>query len=147
MDSQSTSPSNNNNTEEIPNDPGKMFIGGLSWQTSPETLRSYFEKYGEIKETMVMKDPATKRSRGFGFVTYKESSSVDKVLANGPHCIDAKTVDPKVAFPRKAQPKVRQTCRFTVSAVILSCSSLSIFSLSCLDNVRSVGEYVVMFVL
>ncbi|XP_052125050.1 RNA-binding protein Musashi homolog Rbp6 isoform X2 [Frankliniella occidentalis] len=48
---------------EVPNDPGKMFIGGLSWQTSPESLREYFSKYGEITEVMVMKDPTTRRSR------------------------------------------------------------------------------------
>ncbi|XP_029637583.1 RNA-binding protein Musashi homolog 2 [Octopus sinensis] len=55
---------------------------------------------------MVMKDPATKRSRGFGFVTFRDPASVEKVLANGPHDLDSKTVDPKVAFPRKAQPKM-----------------------------------------
>lgn len=95
-----------NATDEIPNDPGKMFIGGLSWQTTADGLREYFGKFGEIKEAMVMKDPATKRSRGFGFVTFRDPASVEKVLANGPHELDSKTVDPKVAFPRKAQPKM-----------------------------------------
>ncbi|KAL5017114.1 hypothetical protein ScPMuIL_006703 [Solemya velum] len=95
-----------NSTDDIPNDPGKMFIGGLSWQTTAETLKEYFGKYGELKEAMVMKDPTTKRSRGFGFVTYREPASVEKVLASGPHELDSKTVDPKVAFPRKAQPKM-----------------------------------------
>lgn len=51
------------NQAEVPNDPGKMFIGGLSWQTSPESLRDYFSKFGEITEVMVMKDPTTRRSR------------------------------------------------------------------------------------
>lgn len=102
MDSQNSQ----TNSDEIPNDPGKMFIGGLSWQTSAESLRTYFDKFGEIKESMVMKDPTTKRSRGFGFVTYRDPASVEKVLASGPHLIDSKTVDPKLAFPRKAQPKM-----------------------------------------
>ncbi|XP_067650309.1 RNA-binding protein Musashi homolog 2-like isoform X4 [Haliotis asinina] len=106
MKMDSTQQSSPNSTDEIPNDPGKMFIGGLSWQTTAEGLREYFGKYGEIKETMVMKDPATKRSRGFGFVTYRDPASVEKVLASGPHALDSKTVDPKVAFPRKAQPKM-----------------------------------------
>uniref|UniRef100_A0A0E9VS77 RRM domain-containing protein n=1 Tax=Anguilla anguilla TaxID=7936 RepID=A0A0E9VS77_ANGAN len=34
-----------------------MFIGGLSWQTSPDSLRDYFSKFGEIRECMVMRDP------------------------------------------------------------------------------------------
>lgn len=91
---------------EVPNDPGKMFIGGLSWQTSPESLREYFSKYGEITEVMVMKDPTTRRSRGFGFITFADPASVDKVLAQGSHELDGKKIDPKVAFPRRAHPKM-----------------------------------------
>ncbi|KAG1673834.1 RNA-binding protein Musashi Rbp6 [Nymphon striatum] len=83
---------NSNNPSEVPNDPGKMFVGGLSWQTAQESLRDYFGKYGEISDVMVMKDPTTKRSRGFGFVTFADPSSVDKVLANGPHELDGKKV-------------------------------------------------------
>ncbi|XP_051859615.1 RNA-binding protein Musashi homolog Rbp6 isoform X4 [Drosophila nasuta] len=91
---------------EVPNDPGKMFIGGLSWQTSPESLRDYFGRYGDISEAMVMKDPTTRRSRGFGFVTFSDPNSVDKVLTQGTHELDGKKVDPKVAFPRRAHPKM-----------------------------------------
>ncbi|XP_063620162.1 RNA-binding protein Musashi homolog Rbp6 isoform X2 [Cydia splendana] len=91
---------------EVPNDPGKMFVGGLSWQTSPESLRDYFSKFGEITEVMVMKDPTTRRSRGFGFITFGDPGSVDKVLAQGTHELDGKKIDPKVAFPRRAHPKM-----------------------------------------
>nr|XP_023664333.1 RNA-binding protein Musashi homolog 1 isoform X7 [Paramormyrops kingsleyae] len=84
----------------------KMFIGGLSWQTTQEGLKEYFCKFGEVKECMVMRDPVTKRSRGFGFVTYVDQAGVDKVLAQTRHELDSKTIDPKVAFPRRAQPKM-----------------------------------------
>uniref|UniRef100_A0A8C8DDN1 Musashi RNA binding protein 1 n=1 Tax=Oryzias sinensis TaxID=183150 RepID=A0A8C8DDN1_9TELE len=83
-----------------------MFIGGLSWQTTQEGLKEYFCKYGEVKECMVMRDPVTKRSRGFGFVTFVDQAGVDKVLAQSRHELDSKTIDPKVAFPRRAQPKL-----------------------------------------
>lgn len=91
--------------------PGKIFIGGLSWQTTTEGLREHFNKFGEITECMVMKDPVTKRSRGFGFVVYTDVSAVDRALASGPHHLDSKVVDPKVAFPRQSvtvssQPKL-----------------------------------------
>uniref|UniRef100_UPI0037E7038A RNA-binding protein Musashi homolog 2-like n=1 Tax=Semicossyphus pulcher TaxID=241346 RepID=UPI0037E7038A len=88
-------------------DPGKMFIGGLSWQTSPDNLRDYFSEFGDIRESMVMRDPATKRSRGFGFITFADSTSVEKVLAQPHHELDSKMIDPKVAFPRRAQPQMR----------------------------------------
>jgi len=92
--------------EDIPNDPGKMFIGGLSWQTTPENVREYFSKFGEVAEVMVMKDPATRRSRGFGFITFSLPSSVNEVLAQSSHTIDGKVVEPKVAVPRKSNPKL-----------------------------------------
>ncbi|KAL1779605.1 RNA-binding Musashi-like 2 isoform X1 [Sigmodon hispidus] len=100
------SPGTSGSTNDSQHDPGKMFIGGLSWQTSPDSLRDYFSKFGEIRECMVMRDPTTKRSRGFGFVTFADPASVDKVLGQPHHELDSKTIDPKVAFPRRAQPKM-----------------------------------------
>ena len=57
-----------------------------------EGLKEYFGKFGDIAEVMVMKDPTTKRSRGFGFVTFSDPNSVDKVLAHGLHDLDGKKV-------------------------------------------------------
>jgi len=92
--------------EEIPNDPGKMFVGGLSWQTTPESVREYFSQFGDVAEVMVMKDPATRRSRGFGFITFTSAQSVNKVLSYPAHQLDGKLIEPKVAVPRKSNPKL-----------------------------------------
>ncbi|KAK7796721.1 LOW QUALITY PROTEIN: hypothetical protein U0070_014572, partial [Myodes glareolus] len=87
-------------TSDSQSDPCKMFIGGLSWKTSPDSLRDYFSKFGEIRECMVMRDPTIKHSRGFGFVTFADPASVDKVLGQFHHELHSKTIDPKVAFSR-----------------------------------------------
>ncbi|CAH8484461.1 unnamed protein product [Schistosoma rodhaini] len=84
------------------NDPGKMFIGGLSPTTTSEGLRDYFQKYGELREYMIMRDPLTKRSRGFGFITFSDPVCVEKVLETAPHILDYKKIDPKLAVPRKS---------------------------------------------
>uniref|UniRef100_A0A672MQA8 RNA-binding protein Musashi homolog 1 n=1 Tax=Sinocyclocheilus grahami TaxID=75366 RepID=A0A672MQA8_SINGR len=81
----------NLSSSDSPHDPCKMFIGGLSWQTTQEGLKDYFCKFGEVKESMVMRDPVTKRSRGFGFVTFVDQAGVDKVLAQSRHELDSKT--------------------------------------------------------
>jgi RNA recognition motif-containing protein len=47
---------------------GKIFIGGLSWQTTEETLRYYFSKYGELADVALMMDKKTGKPRGFGFI-------------------------------------------------------------------------------
>ncbi|GAA50048.1 RNA-binding protein Musashi, partial [Clonorchis sinensis] len=62
---------------------------------SQDSLKSYFSKFGEIEESIVMMDNRTGRSRGFGYIKYKESTSVDSVLAQKLHVVDHKEVDPK----------------------------------------------------
>uniref|UniRef100_A0A8B9S964 RRM domain-containing protein n=1 Tax=Apteryx owenii TaxID=8824 RepID=A0A8B9S964_APTOW len=57
----------------------------------PQGLREYFGQFGEVKECLVMRDPLTKRSRGFGFVTFMDQAGVDKVLAQSRHELDSKT--------------------------------------------------------
>lgn len=53
----------------------KLFVGGLSWDTTQESLREAFEAFGEVLEAKVITDRETGRSRGFGFVTFREASS------------------------------------------------------------------------
>uniref|UniRef100_F1KVS3 Heterogeneous nuclear ribonucleoprotein A1 n=1 Tax=Ascaris suum TaxID=6253 RepID=F1KVS3_ASCSU len=83
----------------------KMFIGGLSSATTDESLKEFYSKWGELIDCIVMKDPTTKRSRGFGFVSYTKQSMVDEAMANRPHIVDGKTVDPKRAVPRDASQR------------------------------------------
>jgi len=78
----------------------KLFVGGLSWQTSADKLREYFGQYGTIIDVQVLKDPLTQRSRGFGFITFAEAGSVDRVLAVAAHTLDGKKIDPKHATPK-----------------------------------------------
>ena len=56
----------------------KLFVGGLAWATSDESLRTHFEEFGEVTETKIVTDRETGRSRGFGFVTYAEEASANE---------------------------------------------------------------------
>jgi RNA recognition motif-containing protein len=57
-----------------------------------EKLRKYFSTYGPVQDAVVMKDPISRRSRGFGFITFCDLDSVDNALAHEPHTIDARKV-------------------------------------------------------
>jgi RNA recognition motif-containing protein len=46
---------------EEPEHSGKLFIGGLSYQSTNESLKAYFEKWGDIIDVAVMKDPKTNK--------------------------------------------------------------------------------------
>jgi cold-inducible RNA-binding protein len=59
----------------------KLFVGGLSWDTTDDGLRTAFEAFGEIKEAKVITDRETGRSRGFGFVTYSNAGDGSKAIA------------------------------------------------------------------
>nr|CDS30348.1 rna binding protein musashi [Hymenolepis microstoma] len=77
------------------NEVGKLFVGGLHQSTNTSGLHNYFSKFGDIEESIVMMDNKTGRSRGFGYVKFKEPSAVDQVLSKKVHVIDNKEVDPK----------------------------------------------------
>lgn len=47
----------------------KVFVGGLAWETKSESLRRYFEQFGDIIEAVVITDKHTARSKGYGFVS------------------------------------------------------------------------------
>ncbi|KAK6914141.1 RNA recognition motif domain [Dillenia turbinata] len=83
-------------------DQGKLFIGGISWETSEEKLKDYFGNYGEVLQTVVMRDKVTGRPRGFGFVVFADPAILDGVLQEK-HTIDGRTVEAKRALSREEQ--------------------------------------------
>ena len=76
---------------EMDSDQGKLFRGGISWETTEEKLKEYFENYGDVVQTVVMRDKTTGRPRGFGFVVFANPSILDRVLQDK-HTINARTV-------------------------------------------------------
>jgi len=83
-------------------DQGKLFIGGISWETTEEKLSEHFSAYGEVTQAAVMRDKITGRPRGFGFVVFADPAAVDRALQD-PHTLDGRTVDVKRALSREEQ--------------------------------------------
>ena len=53
----------------------KLFVGGLSWNTTNESLHECFARFGELIEAKVIVDRETGRSRGFGFVSFADAAA------------------------------------------------------------------------
>ncbi|KAM8962098.1 cold-inducible RNA-binding protein [Pelodytes ibericus] len=74
-------------------DDGKLFVGGLSFDTDEQNLEQVFGKYGQISEVVVVKDRETKRSRGFGFVTYENPDDAkDAMMAMNGKSVDGRQI-------------------------------------------------------
>jgi len=71
-----------------PADACKIFVGGLADETTKETLDAYFSQFGTA-DSYVMRDGASGRSRGFGFVNFKDQATMDMVLATA-HEVDGR---------------------------------------------------------
>ena len=79
-------------------------MGGLSWQTTEESLRWHFEQYGPVVSVEVMRDRVTGDPRGFAFVVFRDATTVDLVMAEPNHEINHKIVDVKRAQARGVAP-------------------------------------------
>lgn len=82
-----------------PSDGGSdLVVLGLPWTTTEETMRSYFEQYGEVVMVQVKTEKSGK-SRGFGFVRFAKSSIQNKLIAMR-HFIDGRWCDLRVPLSK-----------------------------------------------
>jgi len=80
----------------------KIFVGGVSQDTSAEEVKKYFGQYGSVEDAVMLMDQITKRHRGFGFVTFTSEEAVDLVCNLHYHNIKNKKVECKRAQPKEA---------------------------------------------
>lgn len=86
----------------------KLYIGGLSYETSNEALISIFSQYGEIEEGSVAYDKNTNRSRGFAFVTFKSVEAAKRALEDSNRNIDGRSVTVKLAVEGQKEKAASQ---------------------------------------
>ncbi|XP_047336935.1 heterogeneous nuclear ribonucleoprotein 1-like [Impatiens glandulifera] len=94
-------------------DEGKLFVGGIAWDTTEDKLKEHFEKYGQVREAVIMRDQITKRPRGFGFVVFDDPSNLDAAIQEK-HSINGRTVEAKRALSREEQRTSQNPVRSNV---------------------------------
>jgi RNA recognition motif-containing protein len=60
----------------------KLFVGNLSFTMNEADLQETFGAYGEITDITIPLDRDTKKSKGFGFITFKGADSAQNALKN-----------------------------------------------------------------
>lgn len=76
----------------------KLFLGGLSYSTTEESLRSFFEKYGQVVEAAVITDRSTGKSKGFGFVTMATDEQAEAACRDKSPVIDGRKTNCNLAY-------------------------------------------------
>ncbi|KAG6776716.1 hypothetical protein POTOM_020244 [Populus tomentosa] len=82
----------------------KVFVGGLAWETQSETMRRYFEQFGDILEAVVITDKNTGRSKGYGFVTFREPEAARRACADPTPIIDGRRANCNLASLGRPRP-------------------------------------------
>ncbi|KAH7671348.1 RNA recognition motif domain-containing protein [Dioscorea alata] len=81
----------------------KLFVGGLSFYTTDESLSEAFAQFGQVVEAKVVMDRVADRSKGFGFVTFASEDEAQKALTE----MNGKVLNGRVIFVDKAKPRIR----------------------------------------
>lgn len=85
----------------------KVFVGGLPYHTSDQSLREFFNTFGDIEEAVVIHDRATGKSKGYGFVTMQDADAASKAVANPTPIIDGRKANVNLAYlGAKPRPKI-----------------------------------------
>lgn len=77
----------------------RIFLGNLSDDLEEAAIKSYCKTWGELVECRVMREPKSKKSRGFGFLAYKSDISASHFMNGRPHYIGDKKIDVKLVVP------------------------------------------------
>ncbi|XP_042493933.1 RNA-binding protein 38-like [Macadamia integrifolia] len=88
----------------------KVFVGGLAWETQTEEMRRHFEQFGDILEAVIIIDKNTGRSKGYGFVTFRDPESARRACVDPNPMIDGRRANCNIASfgrPRTSSPRGR----------------------------------------
>lgn len=78
----------------------KVYVGNLPFNMTQKELQELFATYGEIEEAVVISDKYSGRSKGFGFITFKDDAAAQKAVAE----MNGKEVDGRALKVNEARP-------------------------------------------
>jgi len=78
----------------------RLYIGNLPFSTTLEQLKEIFSKYGEIEDATIVTNKFSGRSKGFGFIEFKEDSSADSAISE----MNNKEIEGREIVVKEAEP-------------------------------------------
>lgn len=83
----------------------KVYVGGLSYDTTEEGLSALFSQAGTVKSVHIATDRDTGRSRGFGFIEMSTQGEMDKAI----HMFNGKELDGRTLTVNQAKPREQRS--------------------------------------
>jgi len=59
----------------------KLYVGNLPYETGEADLQALFARAGDVETVTIMRDAATGRARGFGFVEMSSDEAAQKAIS------------------------------------------------------------------
>lgn len=84
-----------------------IYVGNLSYNTTEQSLRQLFERYGTVMSVKLIEDRETGRPRGFGFVEMEAADAAQAVRALNGAELDGRALKVNEAKPRESRPPKR----------------------------------------
>ena len=79
----------------------KLYVGNLPWSVDDSKLKEMFSEFGEVIEAVIIKDKFSKRSKGFGFVTFSQGDDGKKAEK----AMNGKSIEGRELKVNEAQPR------------------------------------------
>ena len=86
----------------------KLYVGGLAWATTDDSLRDAFSKAGTVVSASVITDRMTGKSRGFGFVEMEDADSQKAIEMWDGKELDGRRLRVNEARPLSDRPARRE---------------------------------------
>jgi len=87
----------------------KIYVGNLPFSVTLDKLKELFSSYGEIDDAIVITDKHTRRSRGFGFVSFVNDADAERAIAEmNKKVIEERELNVKEAKPLEERSKEEQ---------------------------------------
>jgi len=87
----------------------RLAVLGVSYDSTEDSIRAYFSKFGEVAKCTLMLDRDTGRSRGYAFVNMGSPEMVENILGQAEHELDGRQLDVKKAVPKGEEPPKSST--------------------------------------
>ena len=82
----------------------KVYVGNLPWAIDDKALKELFAEFGEIEDSVLIKDKFSNRSKGFGFITFTNDEDANKAISE----MHEKEVEGRPLTVSEARPMVKR---------------------------------------